>query len=246
MKRLIKTALAAAILTSTAMCAYAYDSGRSFLRSEFGIRAGVSLMQFRPKLPTGEEAFASEYKFTNRGGYHGGISIALDFGGIIALEPELIYTYSTMDAKTSFPEGDETKNVSTRINCNSLTVPIVVSVRALRPVRFNVGVVLPIMTKDRYKNEYDNNKHEIFTSKRGIGYVAGIGVVAAQHVLFDIRFEGQFKPSVHNLYNQKFLYDQDKLGIKPEDVHDEDYYRKYSKDFTSMPYAITVSIGYLF
>lgn len=103
------------------------------------------------------------------------------------------------------------------VKSNVMEVPLLFSYRGLWPLRFNVGPVLSLGGTARYSN--GEQRIEFGRLRSTLGYAAGMGVSLGDNILLDARFTSNFGRT-------------------------DNYFE--GKEFRSMAYWATLSIGYMF
>lgn len=154
------------------------------IRTEWGIVAGVSYPWMKYDLPEGSAATLNA-----KMGYSAGLHIGIQFGNTFAIQPELIYTYSTIRV------NDPSAEFNTKIKANTLQVPILFSFR-MAFFRINVGPVLTLMDNPSYK---DRNGEKVMFGRLypTVSYAAGVGVCLLNHFLIDLRFVSRFNKTTN-------------------------------------------------
>lgn len=102
---------------------------RSPIRVEWGIMGGVNVPEFTTNM--------SKTEIRNKLGWQAGIMTAVNFGAV-AIEPQILYVRQGMRIRT---EGEAEVNVKS----NSIDVPVLASLRLLRPVRIFAGPVFTVL-----------------------------------------------------------------------------------------------------
>ena len=184
------------------------------VKTEWGVTAGIRY--------NGMNAFsASNLSVKPDMTYNVGIHASLAFAGV-AIQPELNYGYT--EVKVSYPSGGEMG--SSVVTAHNLEVPLLLSLRMLPIVRFNLGPVFNIMSKTSYKN--GNAKMMFGDIHPTFGYAVGVSVCVLKKLLIDARFVGYFEAPV-NEFNYGNVND-------PNDT----------TTFKTKLYSGGIKIGYLF
>lgn len=194
-ERIFIIAVALSLLAGTALAQGDKEPARSRrsgsggiprIRTEWGIVAGVSYPWMRYDLPEGSTA-----SLRAKMGYSAGIHIGIEFGNTFAIQPELLYTYSTIRI------NDPAAEFSTKVKSSTLQVPILFSFR-LAFFRINVGPVLTLMDNPSYK---DRNGEKVMFGRLypTVSYAAGVGVCLLNHFLVDLRFVSRFNKTTNYL-----------------------------------------------
>ncbi|MBP3483079.1 MAG: PorT family protein [Alistipes sp.] len=173
---------------------------RMNLRTEWGIAAGIHYAGL--KLSGGENL-----SLKSRLGFDAGVHMALRFGDAIALQPELLYSYTSADLSVKGIKG------STRIKSHAIEIPLIISVRILSPLHINVGPVFNVMNNTSYIDR--NGDKQMFGNLRPtFGYTAGIAVFPLRKLMIDARFTGIFKNTLHNFDGKEFHLGSYIVGLK--------------------------------
>lgn len=152
------------------------------LSTEWGFVAGVSY----PWLNYDTQAFPT-LQINPKMGVSAGFHMALKFGKTLALQPELIYTYSPIRMR------NPAEKFSSRIKAQTLQVPVLFSVR-FWVMRLNVGPVITLMDNPTYR---DNGGEKVMFGRiyPTFSYTAGASVCVLRHLLIDLRYNGRFNKS---------------------------------------------------
>lgn len=158
--------------------AYA-GGGAPGVRTEWGVVAGVNHPLARFNMGDSSAELKANTGFT--AGLHMGLRIV----GILGVQPEILYSYNKI-ALT-----DEKQKFKTDIKCNTLQVPLLVSLKA-GLVRFNVGPVFTLMDNPTY---LDRKGEKVMFGRvyPTVSYSAGVRVCLFRHLLVDARVGGGFK-----------------------------------------------------
>ena len=173
--RYIVTMAAAVLAVAAAAAQDVYYKPRTY--TEWGLKAGLAY-------PLMECDLAPEEATMKAGmGYSAGLQMGIVFRERFAIQPEIVYTYSTIKAST--PDG-----FSTRIKSNSLRMPVLFSLR-ISAVRFNVGPVFSLTDNPFYA---DANGERVMFGRLTptVSYSAGMAVSIWRKMLVDLRFDGRF------------------------------------------------------
>lgn len=119
----------------------------------------------------------------NKLGWQAGIVTAVNLGAF-AIEPQILYVRQGLRIK---PEGAKEINLKS----NSIDVPVLVSLRLLRPFRFYAGPVFTVMNDCKQKSGGD--LLDFGRVRPTMSYTVGAGVKLLGHMLIDLRYNGQFK-----------------------------------------------------
>jgi len=115
--------------------------------------------------------------------WQAGIVTAVNLGAF-AIEPQILYVRQGLRIK---PEGAKEINLKS----NSIDVPVLVSLRLLRPFRFYAGPVFTVMNDCKQKSGGD--LLDFGRVRPTMSYTVGAGVKLLGHMLIDLRYNGQFK-----------------------------------------------------
>lgn len=159
-----------------------YRSGRRGPRArvEWGLLGGVNI----PDYSTSDD-FADA---KNKLGWQLGIATAIDFGAW-AIEPQIIYQHQGLKITS---DGGETY----RLKTNSIDVPVLFSLRMLRPVRFYAGPVFTVMNDCKRKNGGD--LMDFGRLRPTVSAALGVGVAVTPRMVVDLRYNWQLR-SKHNV-----------------------------------------------
>lgn len=150
-------------------------------RLEWGVLGGINVPDYTTNMTKAD--------VKNKMGWQVGITTAVDLG-IIGIEPQILYVRQGIRI---LPEGlSEELNVKSR----SVDVPILVSLRLLKPFRIYAGPVFTVLNDCKRKSGDD--LLDFGRVRPTLSYTVGAGVVLLRHLLIDVRYNGQFrgKPDV--------------------------------------------------
>lgn len=156
----------------TALCAAAKTPR---VRVEWGVLGGINIPDFTTDMD------ATDIK--NKLGWQAGIDLAVNFG-VVAVEPQILYVRQGLRIR---PEGGSELNLKS----NSIDVPVLASLRLLKPVRIFAGPVFTVMNDCKQKSGGD--LLDFGRIRPSISFTAGAGVVLLRHMLLDLRYNGQFR-----------------------------------------------------
>ncbi|MDE5622450.1 MAG: PorT family protein [Alistipes sp.] len=156
----------------TALCAAAKTPR---VRVEWGVLGGINIPDFTTDMD------ATDIK--NKLGWQAGIDLAVNFG-VVAVEPQILYVRQGLRIR---PEGGNELNLKS----NSIDVPVLASLRLLKPVRIFAGPVFTVMNDCKQKSGGD--LLDFGRIRPSISFTAGAGVVLLRHMLLDLRYNGQFR-----------------------------------------------------
>ena len=168
------------ILMALLVGATAYAGGGvPGVRTEWGVVAGVHHPLARFGMGDSSASLKAQTGFT--AGVHMGLRIV----GILGIQPEILYSYNKI-ALT-----DEKQKFKTDIKCNTVQVPVLVSLKA-GLVRFNVGPVFTLMDNPTYA---DRKGEKVMFGRvyPTVSYCAGVSVCMLRRLLVDARVGGGFK-----------------------------------------------------
>lgn len=158
-----------------AACAVPVLAQRPRMKVEWGVIGGINIADFSVSDNSAE--------VKNKLGWQAGIVTALDLG-IIAIEPQILYVRQGLRIR---PEGGQEVNLKS----NSIDVPILLSLRLLRPFRIQAGPVFTVMNDCKQKSGGD--LLDFGRLRPTLSYTVGVGVTVMRHLLIDLRYNGQFK-----------------------------------------------------
>lgn len=173
-RKFVLTLFLAAIAVSAA-------AQRPRTRLEWGVLGGINVPDYTTNMTKAD--------VKNKMGWQVGITTAVDLG-IIGIEPQILYVRQGIRI---LPEGlSEELNVKSR----SVDVPILVSLRLLKPFRIYAGPVFTVLNDCKRKSGDD--LLDFGRVRPTLSYTVGAGVVLLRHLLIDVRYNGQFrgKPDV--------------------------------------------------
>ncbi|HJC16734.1 porin family protein [uncultured Alistipes sp.] len=163
---LITSLLLVAALTASAQ--------RSPIRVEWGLMGGVNVPDFTTSM--------SKTEIKNKLGWQAGIMTAVNFGAV-AIEPQILYVRQGMRVRT---EGEAEVNIKS----NSIDVPVLASLRLLRPLRIYVGPVFTVLNDCKQKSGGD--LLDFGRVRPSVSYTVGAGITLLRHLYIDLRYNGQF------------------------------------------------------
>lgn len=160
--------------------------GAPRVRFEWGVTAGVTNSWIKSNL-----AADSGIKLSARTGFSAGFHAAVRFNKWIALQPEVLYSY------TPIRISDSAAGFRTRVKAQSIQVPVMCSFRVWA-LRFNVGPVITLMDNPTYR---DMNGEKVLFGRvyPTLSYTAGVGVCLMRHLLIDLRYWGRFNKTTNHL-----------------------------------------------
>lgn len=168
------------ILVALLIGATAYAGGGvPGVRTEWGVVAGVH----HPLAKFNMGSSTAELKANT--GFAAGVHMGLRIVGILGIQPEIIYSYNKI-ALT-----DEPQKFKTDIKCNTLQVPVLVSLK-FGLFRLNVGPVFTLMDNPTY---LDRKGEKVMFGRLypTVSYNAGVSVCLLRRLLIDARVGGGFK-----------------------------------------------------
>ncbi len=144
---------------------------------EWGFIAGVNIPDF-------DSSDVATVK--NKLGWQAGIVTAFNLG-IVAIEPQILYVRNALNIKPANGGGKKL-----RLKSNSVDVPLLVSLRALRPFRFYAGPVFTVMNDCKSKSGGDLLEYS--RVRPTMSYTAGAALkIPTTNMLVDFRFNGRFR-----------------------------------------------------
>ena len=174
MKRYLLAILAVVLLGGVA------QGGVPGVRTEFGVVAGVDY-PFH-KFDMGQSAAQIKANM----GFAAGIHMGLRIVGILGVQPEIIYSYHKLSL-----ENSKQQNFSTEVKCNTLQIPLLISLR-LPVVRFNLGPVFTVMDNPVY---LDRKSEKVMFGQiyPMVSYAAGVSTCLFEKLIIDARVSSGFK-----------------------------------------------------
>ena len=172
------------------------------LRTQWGVFGGINTANY--------SISDSKADIENKLGWQVGITTALDFG-LFAIEPQIMYVRQGMSLNS---EGNNNYDIKS----SSIDVPVLFSLRLFKPIRINAGPVFTVMNDAKQKSGDD--LLAVGRVRPTMSYTVGASVAILQHLLLDVRYNGQF--------NSKKGF---AIG---------------SEQFDIDSYNVAISVGYLF
>jgi len=163
------------ILILLLLAAAAMPVSAQRLRVEWGAIAGLNIADFSTS--------DSDADVKNKLGWQAGIVTAVDFG-VFAIEPQILYVRQGLRFRTA---GEKEVNIKS----NSIDVPVLVSLRLLKPLRFYAGPVFTVMNDCKQKSGGD--LLDFGRVRPSVSFSVGASVALLRHLLIDLRYNGQFK-----------------------------------------------------
>ena len=196
-----KTVLVLLLLAVLSLPVRTAAQRRTFV--EWGVLGGLNFSDFSSK--------DKSFDVSNKLGFQAGISIGVNLG-LVAIQPEILFVRQTF--------GVEHADIGrVKVKSNSIDVPVLLSVRVLKPLRINVGPEFSVMNDCKYK--WGSDLIDFGRARPTVSYTLGLGLVLGRNFLIDCRYNGQFT-------SKKTYYTEDAVRI----------------DLKS--YSVGVSIGYVF
>ena len=149
------------------------------VRTEWGVVAGVHHPLARFSMGD------SSAKLKAQTGFTAGVHMGLRIVGVLGIQPEILYSYNKITLT------DEPQKFKTDIKCNTLQVPVLLSLKA-GLVRFNVGPVFTLMDNPTYA---DRKGEKVMFGRLypTVSYSAGVSLSLFKRLLVDARVGGGFK-----------------------------------------------------
>lgn len=144
-------------------------------RVEWGVVGGINIPDYKTNM--------DQTEIKNKLGWQAGITTAINFG-VVALEPQILYVRQGLRIR---PQGGGELNLKS----SSIDVPILVSLRLLKPVRIFAGPVFTVMNDCKQKSGGD--LLDFGRVRPTMSYTVGAGVLIMRHLLIDLHYNGQFK-----------------------------------------------------
>lgn len=165
------------LLAAGAATARAQTSRGPLVRIDWGLVGGVNFARY-----SGSGVSVSE-----KTGYQFGIAMGVGFGRI-SIRPEILYVHQRVDVT---PDGAAS---SIALKSNSLEVPVLVSVRLLRPLRLYAGPVFTVLSSCKY-NDAEGHRVDFGSIRPTASYAIGASLTLLRHLVIDARFNGHFSSS---------------------------------------------------
>ncbi len=143
------------------------------IRTEFGVVAGAHYPVTNFNMGNSTASLKATPGFT------AGLHMGLRLVGILGIQPELLYSYNKINIT------DEKQNFSSHITCNTIQVPVLVSLR-LALVRFNIGPVFTVMDNPSFADR-NGNKALFGSMYPTVSYSVGASICLFKHLLIDAR-----------------------------------------------------------
>lgn len=169
---MIRRTILALVLTLAAVAASAQGPR---LKVEWGVMGGINVPDFNTDM--------DRTQIRNRLGWQMGIVTAVNFGAV-AVEPQILYVRQGLRVSR---QGGEDLNLKSR----SIDVPVLASLRLLKPLRIYAGPVFTVMNDCKRKKGGD--LLDFGRVRPTLSFTAGAGVVLLRHLLVDVRYNGQFR-----------------------------------------------------
>ena len=148
---------------------------RPRLKIEWGALGGINIPHYKT------DTRATDIR--DKLGWQVGIVSAVNFGAF-AIEPQILYVRQGLRIRSADAE-------EVNIKSNSIDVPVLASLRLLRPVRIYAGPVLTVMNSCKQKSGSD--LLDFGRVRPTLSFTVGAGVVLLRHMLIDLRYNGQFR-----------------------------------------------------
>lgn len=148
---------------------------RPRVRVEWGVLGGINVPDYTTNM--------DHTDIRNKLGWQFGIVTAVDFGAV-AVEPQILYVRQGLRLQ---PDGGRELNVKS----NSIDVPVLASLRLLRPLRIYAGPVFTVMNDCKQKSGGD--LLDFGRVRPTLSFTVGAGVALMRHLLVDLRYNGQFR-----------------------------------------------------
>ena len=157
------------------VCAARAQAQRPRVRVEWGVVGGINIVNF--------SAPRTDAEIGDKLGWQLGMHTALNFGAF-AVEPEILYVRQGLRIR-----GKDAGEINLR--SGSIDVPVLASLRLLRPMRIFAGPVFTVMNDCKQKSGGD--LLDFGRIRPSVSYTAGAGVVLMRRMLVDLRYNGQFR-----------------------------------------------------
>ena len=168
-----------------ALLAAAYANAK-VIGTEWGLTAGVRYDRMALKNAPAGLTLSSDIT------YNGGLHASFVFFGV-AIQPEVNYGYTKL--RVGAPSS--LASATAHVKVHDVEIPLLLSLRFLPVVRFNVGPVFNIMSKANY--EYGEEYLMFGPVHPSLGYAVGISLCIAKKLLIDARYTGYFSNTVNEI-----------------------------------------------
>lgn len=172
-----KTLIVLLLLAAGTAAASAQTARGPLVRLDWGIVGGVNFSRYA----------GSGLKVSEKTGYQFGIAMGVNFGRI-SIRPELLYVRQRIDVTREDGSG------SIALKSNSMEVPVLVSVRLLRPLRIYAGPVFTVLSNCKY-TDVDGHKVDFGSIRPTASYALGASLTLLRHFVIDARYSGHFSSS---------------------------------------------------
>ncbi len=170
MNRFYKLLLTLAAVMATSLTA----SAQRLPGVEWGFIGGINMPNFSTPEDIGVKS---------KVGWQLGMVTAVKLGAF-AIEPQILYVRQGLRLDSHY--GGELN-----LKSNSIDVPVLLSLRVLKPFRFYVGPVFTVMNDCKQKTSGD--LLDFGRLRPTLSFAAGAGVKLPGNLLIDVRFNGQFR-----------------------------------------------------
>ncbi len=170
---------------------------------DLGIMAGINVPGFTTN-DTGTD-------IQNKMGWQVGVVSAINFG-FVGIEPQLIYHHQGLRLR-----ADEEVY---QLKCNTLDLPVTASLGLAKVLRVYAGPVFTLV--DNCRQKVGKDLLDFGRIRSSVSYTAGVRIKPLPHLLFDVRYNGQF------------------AGKKRVEMRDGEVLDKINT------YNVAFSVGYLF
>lgn len=161
---------------------------------QFGLKAGVNTQGTELIRPNADNyAFSTE----NRTGFHIGLQSRVNLA-LFHIQPEIVYSMNKYKLAGDAIGDGTLPDTRAKIRVNTWDFPILFGVKALF-IRLQAGPVFNLSTYNTIVPKSQNVPHIVY-SRSSVSYMLGIGVDIIGKVTLDVRYHGQFKRSVQNIY----------------------------------------------
>ncbi len=150
------------------------------VRIEWGVLGGVNIADYSTNM--------GDIDVKDRLGWQVGIMTAVNWGAV-ALEPQILFVRQGLKIR---PEGVE----QIRLRSHSIEIPVLASLRILKPLRFYLGPVFTVMND--CKDKQGDNLIDFGRVRPTVSFAGGLGIQLNRHMLIDLRYNGQLR-SKHNV-----------------------------------------------
>ena len=184
-RKVLYIAITIITLVALSTSASAKSRGVGSLRTEWGLTAGLSYPVARFDMNGSTASLSAKL------GFSVGAHMALRFGEVFAIQPEINFMHSKIAI------SDPTQHFSSTIRCNTLQMPILFSFKWSK-FRFHLGPVVTILDDPWYA---DRAGEKVMFGRLypTVSYAVGMSLCLWQRLLIDARFSSRFNTTTNFL-----------------------------------------------